>query len=143
MPYNLTNVETGEVQQIARTAPPLFSLWNIGHGFEGTPADWTEYFFTMTGFISLIFWLWQHNPNPFDQEVLDRIEAATAAEAADAQAEGQGPDGEEGLDTASQSTSASNLPEDSGKDSGKDSTSEGGLGLTGESAGEGESKKDK
>mmetsp|Transcript_80994 Transcript_80994/g.127538 ORF Transcript_80994/g.127538 Transcript_80994/m.127538 type:complete len:100 (-) Transcript_80994:23-322(-) len=42
---------------------PALSIWSIGQGFTGSASDWTEYFFWMLGFISLVFWMFQRNPS--------------------------------------------------------------------------------
>ncbi|CAD7968530.1 unnamed protein product [Amoebophrya sp. A120] len=47
----------------AQVRPPNFSIWAIGHGWEGTASDWTEYVFLTLGFLSLVFWLHTNNPS--------------------------------------------------------------------------------
>jgi len=47
--------------EIRRQGRPDFSIWSIGQGWEGTPADWTEYVVLLLGLISLIYWLHHNN----------------------------------------------------------------------------------
>ena len=68
-----------------------FSVWAIGRGWEGTASDWTDYFFVMMGFLSLIFWLNQRNPNYIDEEaLLDRVQGMTDENGEEEGAEAQG-----------------------------------------------------
>lgn len=96
--------DRGEKQVIYHPAQVNdFSMWAIGRGWEGTTADWTDYFFVMLGFLSLIFWMHQRNPNYIDEErLLDEVRGETdAAEDGDASTEA----GEDG-GISSQSTGA-------------------------------------
>ncbi|CAD7931778.1 unnamed protein product [Amoebophrya sp. A25] len=80
----------GQQAQVATVRPPSFSIWSIGQGWEGTPADWTDYIFLTLGLFSLIFYLHQRNPSYLGDgvELNELPEGSTAAE------EGQDAEGE-------------------------------------------------
>eukprot|EP00392_Amoebophrya_sp_AT5.2_P014999 g15185.t1 len=62
------NVRPG-APRVARVRPPSFSLWSIGEGWEGTPADWTDYICLTIAFFSLVLWLHQKNPSYLTEPV--------------------------------------------------------------------------
>mmetsp|Transcript_83063 Transcript_83063/g.173890 ORF Transcript_83063/g.173890 Transcript_83063/m.173890 type:complete len:140 (-) Transcript_83063:41-460(-) len=59
-------------KEVAVRSSAQLSLWSIGHGFEGTASDWTEYVVWLLGFISLMWFVWSRNINPLPEpEELD------------------------------------------------------------------------
>lgn len=70
-------------QGVARVRPPSFSLWSVGEGWEGTPADWTDYICLTIAFFSLVLWLHQKNPSYLTEPELERIHQESSGGGAD------------------------------------------------------------